>query len=905
MKAYRSMRLFCSVRAVAIVDEWILSKWRCSSVGKTAKAVLLIFFMSLSAGTQAQPPDVKYSFFDDASGKTIELGSLSAVCERYRTTPSGKDYVSGGVDPEWSIARYPLERHASITCLYMTTAGNAKLLGPGVAHCTPDWLMIGPFRLDRTTQSCVCAEGTMFFADVDKCVPLRADTSARIFPGKPSNNGASCKGESSVPQPSCGQPINPGTGNMWHIENDYTSASPVSKLAIRRTYNSSPFNWDAGAVRSFGTYWTQPYDATLKAEKLPSSGTSYATCLKREDTGAFVRCDTTRPLASPFPEAVSIVRGDGKRHFFKLDKGIWKGDADNSDTLTSVANGDKTAIIEWIYQSAEGDVIERYSGLGRRISTTDRNGVTQRFTYSDGATNNSNVGRHPVDAPVCANIQAGTVLPAGRLLCVTDSLGFTLNFEYDIRGRIVKAFDPAGNPFLYEYDGATGGCASADKHNPACAASNLTKVTYPDNTSKTYVYNEAAQINGGAACPGMPGIGTGFGHLLNAWTGYIDENGDRHISWTYDCMGRATSSELAEGAEKVKIAYNADGKYNSAVVEYYTGLASTPVVTATTYSFDSTLGSVRNTAIDKPCIECGDYAARTYDANGNDSSLKDWRGNLSCFVYDLARNLETARIEGGASTASCATLNAATSLAAPMRKINTTWHVKYRLPSQISEPKKRTTYVYDDAGNLVTRTEQATGDETGVLGFNATLVGFPRMWTYAVNGRGQVLTITGPRKDVDDSTTFTYDTAGNLETVKPALSRITRFSEHDKHGHAQRVETHNGVTTKLVFWPRGRLRSKEVISAGLTLITSYEYDNAGNLKKTNLPDRSFIEYTYDAAHRLTAIADSLGNRISYVLDLRGNRVSEEVRDRDGKLARTMSREFDAMGRMTSQSGAAQ
>ena len=38
--------------------------------------------------------------------------------------------------------------------------------------------------------------------------------------------------------------------------------------------------------------------------------------------------------------------------------------------------------------------------------------------------------------------------------------------------------------------------------------------------------------------------------------------------------------------------------------------------------------------------------------------------------------------------------------------------------------------------------------------------------------------------------------------------------------------------------------------------TTYTYDNAGQLTRVTLPDSSFLEYTYDAAHRLTQIADN-------------------------------------------------
>jgi YD repeat-containing protein len=137
------------------------------------------------------------------------------------------------------------------------------------------------------------------------------------------------------------------------------------------------------------------------------------------------------------------------------------------------------------------------------------------------------------------------------------------------------------------------------------------------------------------------------------------------------------------------------------------------------------------------------------------------------------------------------------------------------------------------------------------------------------------------------------------------MADTTRFSDYDKHGNARRIDAPNGVSTELAFSVRGKLLSKTMRSAGLLATTTYQYDDAGNMKKITMPDNSIIEYTYDAAHRLTAVADSRGNRIDYVLDLTGNRVSEAVRDPSGTLARQVSRTFDTMGRMTSQTGAAQ
>jgi YD repeat-containing protein len=109
----------------------------------------------------------------------------------------------------------------------------------------------------------------------------------------------------------------------------------------------------------------------------------------------------------------------------------------------------------------------------------------------------------------------------------------------------------------------------------------------------------------------------------------------------------------------------------------------------------------------------------------------------------------------------------------------------------------------------------------------------------------------------------------------------------------------NGLVTTLTYHPRGWLTSRQVGSE----LTTYTYDGTGQLTKVTQPDGSYLQYTYDAAHRLTQINDSLGNKIVYTLDAMGNRVGESAYDQSGQLARSRTRQFDALNRLAADLGA--
>ena len=722
-----------------------------------------------------------------------------------------------------------------------------------------------------------CRSGT-HFTDTDDC--------------NDSTPAPSPKPKPPPPCPACGDPINPADGTNMQWATDMVAMGQENSLSLKRYYYGNPLNPDDDLVRSFGLRWIQRYDSALRQEVDQQPNTPSGQCLKNTATGnTFCHYTKVAGIAAE-PQTVSISRPNGGRLFFSRVGNNWLGDADINDKLTPNVDN-KGVIASWTLVATSNDDTELYGSDGKLLSITSRNGAVQRLTYSSGTSNDTSVSRFPVNAPVCKHVQSGNAMAAGRLLCVTDNWGRQLQFEYDEYGRVTKAFDPDNQPYLYSYDGPSAGCPTVVTSNRACFAGNLTKVTYPDGKSITYFYNEAAKINGGLPCSGTNPIGSGYGSLINSLTGLVDENGVQYSSWTYDCQGRTTSNQLVGGVRRVDLNYGSTDPNGHSVttVTYTLGKPTKSQQVSTKISYATILNVLKNIDIDQPCPDCDRVAHRTYDANGNVASTTDFKGVVTKYGYDLSRNLETSRTEA-----------AGTALA---KTTTTSWHEKFRLPLQINEPLLRTVFIYDSNGNVLTKTQQTTTDMSGSQGAAATVTGAPRVWRYTYNSVGQVLTVTGPRSDVVDVTTYAYDTQGNLTSLTNAAGHVTTMTNYDAHGHVGTITDPNGVVTNLTYAPRGWLLSRSTSADGVTETTTYTYDGVGQMTQVTLPDNSQVHYTYDDAHRLVRITDNVGNSINYILDNMGNRVQETVTDASGNLSRQVSRIYDTLNRLQQVTGVAQ
>jgi len=441
---------------------------------------------------------------------------------------------------------------------------------------------------------------------------------------------------------------------------------------------------------------------------------------------------------------------------------------------------------------------------------------------------------------------------AGKLDKVTDDFNHSMSFSYDTQGRLKSVTDPALETIQYSY-----------------INDNIATVTYQDLKKIQYLYDQ-----------------TGLPHHL---TGIIDQDNNRSATWTYYNNGKGKSSSHGGGiADNVSIVYNADGSSL-----YSSGLGQKNI-----YNHFTSNGVQKVATIAGPkCLDCGAYGqSTTYDVNGYKDIVKDYNGNITDYNYN-SRGLVEQVIEAKGTF--------------DQRITTTTWHSILHIPSCSIASRKTTSLIYNASNLLQSQTvydtsnttlfSQATSKTCAAIAARSDLASLnKRVTNYSYYANGLLKTIDGPRTDVQDVTTFVYDTNGNLTSTTNAMGHISTLKNYTAHGQPQTLINANGLTTTITYDLLGR---KDIVIVG-SEETNYDYYSNGTLDKITLPDGSFLDYRYDAAKRLIAVYDQLGNYKLYNLNNLGSVTGIEVKDSAGVLKRTQTAKFDLENHLKKAIGAA-
>jgi RHS repeat-associated protein len=519
--------------------------------------------------------------------------------------------------------------------------------------------------------------------------------------------------------------------------------------------------------------------------------------------------DRTLNIASA--TSVTTERADGQGITFTLKGGAWQADTDVDLQLSQTGSGIGST---WTL-IAPTDATETYTTItatqAQLTSIRARNGYTQTLDYN---------GSQPDS--------------------VTDSFGRSLLFSYQ-NDLLQTLTTPDGLVLTYSYDSSGAVPGVNDR---------LVSISYSTTpvTSQTYLYGNAS--------------------FPFALTGLEDENGNLFTSWTYDSLGRATSSQLAGGAELTQVAYNVDG----------TRTVTDPLGAQTVYTFATLQGVPKVTQMSRLATATTAAATRnfTYDVNGYKASETDWNGDLTTYVND-ARGLPTSITEASGTPQA--------------RTTTVAYDAIFHVPTKSVEPGLTTEFIYDGSGNVLTKTLT----DTTSTGVPYSTNGTKRAWTFAWGAFGLLASSTGPRTDLIQLTSYSYN-GDDLGGVVNALNQQTLIPNHLPGGLPQTILDPSGAIRQFNYDTRLRLTDSAVFGQG-SFFTQYFYDAAGNLTQTILPDGSALTSAYDPAHRVIAITDNFGQKIAYTLDAMGDRTAINVRDPGNTTKWTHSATFDSLGRL--------
>jgi RHS repeat-associated protein len=377
--------------------------------------------------------------------------------------------------------------------------------------------------------------------------------------------------------------------------------------------------------------------------------------------------------------------------------------------------------------------------------------------------------------------------------------------------------------------------------------------------------------------------------LPNALTGKVDQDGNRLSTYTYDAAGLVKSTELAGGVQRYQIQNKVDSQ-DDFTYRYVTNALGH----RTDYTFRNywlrpgtpqLLMNVKTYAAANIAPASVSY---DYWGSGGDFAIAvrtNENGVTSNIDVDAKRR--PTSIREGAGTAD-------------ERTTAMTWHPTFDLPLEEIRPGISTTYSYSPTGLLLTRTETDTTTQTTPY----ATAGQARTWTYDWNGNGRLLSVNGPKgvdaNSKDDTETFTYDTGGNLLTATNGLGHSTTFSSYDANGRPQLVTDASGAQTAFVYDALGRTTTitvKDPVSPANDAVTTLSYDIEGRVIGITAPATDQLFMDYDLAGQLMAVRGANGDKTMFTRDAMGNVTAQTVKRANGSTARAVTRTFDALGRM--------
>ncbi len=293
----------------------------------------------------------------------------------------------------------------------------------------------------------------------------------------------------------------------------------------------------------------------------------------------------------------------------------------------------------------------------------------------------------------------------------------------------------------------------------------------------------------------------------------------------------------------------------------------------------------------------------TYDRDGNLVTHTDPLGNTTTMTYDDAdREREVDGPDGQSTTFTYDSAGQLVSTAV-LSFVPTT---VYEVTAYTYEPRGQVATISEPSGEVITYTYCACTCLVSVVASDGLGNTVTEDITRDADDRPVTDTVNG------DTTTYTYDPAGNIASVTDANNNTTAYAydaldqptsttdaageftlqAFDAAGNLVATTDPDGRTTMMTYDDQNRLSSTKDPLGGITTVTydqdgrqqtltdadnnttTYGYDVAGNLTTTTDPSGHTTTMTYNAAGELTSSIDRDGRLIDYTYDAAGRELTE-------------------------------
>ncbi|MBM26391.1 MAG: hypothetical protein CL760_12095 [Chloroflexi bacterium] len=179
------------------------------------------------------------------------------------------------------------------------------------------------------------------------------------------------------------------------------------------------------------------------------------------------------------------------------------------------------------------------------------------------------------------------------------------------------------------------------------------------------------------------------------------------------------------------------------------------------------------------------------------------------------------------------------------------------------------------------------------------------------------IAIDGYREDINDFLFIDYDNKGNISAIKSSdchdISNIEDYyegmSENAKcskivYGNYNEFRkpqyiSKNGFETFLTYDENNNIKTETNIVDNKSLVTTYDWDNIGQLTKITYPDGNWISYERNDARYLTGIENSNGERIEFIVNKMGQNDEIKYINSKGIVVSKNTYEYDLNGNIVS------